>query len=360
MPKSVATPVQGRQTAFSLTTHGARRRLDGGVEFSRPKTFEKEAGVAVDRDAGLTEIVHVGRTAPPHPSASAQAIHELLVGNARVRRETDVYRALAALLQRSAGGAGYARPVAAVVICADGLADAELEFFRLLRAARPAVQVLAYSAIESDIAVERALQAGAPACATPQHIRDLLNAGTIHRENLPAAQSAAEQRQEVPTPVVDVAVAPSRLATAVKPGAMDVTANETGANEFIEDEVIAESFDDETAEFDDAPADEEAVEPDADEAARVPWLKYNDRPVRMGPGMRIPPSAPPRVGFENGAGSADQHGGTPVTPPPAPRPAGPSPLLSAEELRALLDDDVSALAPREEGPAQGEQRLQGR
>jgi len=324
--------------------------------------FAKEAGVAVNQNPDSAEIVHVGRSAPASSLISPQSISDLLGIHPCVRGETDVYRALANLLQRGTSGVGFARPVTAVIACVDGLSDAELEFFRLLRAARPDVQVMAYSATGSDIAVERALQAGAQTTATVQLVHDLL------RSSSPAPMEIARDLPEIGPPL---AQPPPVRASQLAAGPLSANESDTRAAfevapkphepEHPDDEEADGSVDDGVGVFDET-EDDESLEPDPDEseAARVPWLKYNDRPVRMGPGIRIPPAGPPRTPPENGATHPETSHVKPLTPPPVIRPGGSVPLLSEEELRALLEDDVSALAPREKGSTPDEKRLQGR
>jgi len=64
---------------------------------------------------------------------------------------------------------------------------------------------------------------------------------------------------------------------------------------------------------------------DAQKPARVPWLRYGDRPARV---------APPR------------HGHAPNAPCP---PSSCEPLLTDEELRALMNDDIDAKTSEDSG-----------
>ncbi|MGH7185043.1 MAG: hypothetical protein ACREIB_02040, partial [Pseudomonadota bacterium] len=65
-------------------------------------------------------------------------------------------------------------------------------------------------------------------------------------------------------------------------------------------------------------------------SARVPWLRYGDRPARVAPPRRdLLPQSPD---FE------------PQTPNP---PLSYEPLLTEEELNALISEDIAAIAPHD-------------
>lgn len=344
--------------------------------------MEREAGVAVDQEAKSMAIVHVGLSAPPRGCDSVHHLEALMAANPRVRRCGDVYRALALLLQRRANGKGFAQEVRAVVVCVDGVHDTEMEFFRLLRAARPAVRLLPYSAWGNDDGVARALSAGAHGPATEPEVRKLLTVPEAPpaptAEPGSTAPPSHQDTAPAPKPLEDYSPSGGRGSFPQEPVAAVDHVLEVNAAALLEDAsdsgTVFHAFRDDSethgqtslpmppagddenpAEYAEAPEIEEsAVPPEEGTAApRVPWLRYNDQPVRMGPGARTAPQAPVRSAAENGAAPGEA---PPVKPPASPgaaRPGGYAPLLSDEELRALLEDDVSALTPRDDQRAQG-------
>jgi len=76
----------------------------------------------------------------------------------------------------------------------------------------------------------------------------------------------------------------------------------------------------------------EEVEPDdATDAppVPVPWLRHHERPVRRGPGRQEP-----EAGEQSASEAAAPARRSPTTP-----------LLTEEELQALIGDDIAAIAP---------------
>ena len=85
-------------------------------------------------------------------------------------------------------------------------------------------------------------------------------------------------------------------------------------------------------------------EPDGEDAAtptRVPWLKYENKPVRRAP-QRIAPEPTDAVDPK------ERH--RPDEAIARKEPSATEPLLTEEELRALIGDDISSIAPSESAP----------
>lgn len=356
--------------AVSLTLPIRKPKLEKGEEIgSRPKTSEKEVGVAADQEGHAFLIFHVAHCASVSAPAPQNEIQELLDTSPRVRRFAEVYRTLATLLKRTPDGSGFAHQPTAVIAAVDDWHADEFEFFRLLRAARPQLTILAYSILADEARIDRALRAGAAGRATATEINLLLTlesppqpapttkgAFDVPTASQPPTRTApTETVPPVPQPVTAPVPAPAPVDSRSDD---EPVANDDLSAFGAEDEsvTIEDSRDEPPIEEDDV---QEALNADDTETpARVPWLRYNDQPLRMNPGARVPPAAPPRPPPENGTAHPERHSAKPVAPSTA-RPAGPPPLLSDEELRALLEDDVSALAPSEESPRQREPRSQG-
>lgn len=206
----------------------------------------------------------------------------------------DVYRAMAWLCARKVDGRFEHTP-RVVVACVDHLAAEEFEFFALVAQLRPDLAVLVYGR-DGSPGVGRALQAGARGVFTPSALESL------------RTQVKGAVRDDVPTagPIEDPIASPAPHSAA-------------GVEAEEEEEVLSE------------PAEEEELE--AAPPTRVPWRTYDDRPQRL---------APPRRPNGNGADSRPTGSGASGS-------RRSTPLLSEEELRALIGDDISSLAPPEPG-----------
>lgn len=204
----------------------------------------------------------------------------------RLERCPDVYRALARIL------ATPKDPIAAVVVALECVGPRELAFFVNTSRLRPGLAVLVHGHGANDPCVLRAIESGATGIFSVGFWDSLVPAAPVEVPVTVVAQAPAEPLAEL-IPVVEVPV-----------------------EEVVEpEEEIAE----------------EPESPAAPAAPRVPWLRYSDAPPRTAPTLRTPP--PP----------------TPVPPPSQPPTAGDAdyePLLTDEELEALMADDISTIAPK--------------
>jgi hypothetical protein len=185
-----------------------------------------------------------------------------------------VYRGLARILRPPSN------PPRAVIVCLDGLTTPEFEFFSIVARRRKEVSVYVYGSGRAEARIAKAIELGAKGPATA----DLL-------AELTGGPPAAAIGQAPPPPCAEGDETP-------RPPASPPTPTEP------------------------IRADEE----DPRKPARVPWLRYGDRPARVAPNARPP------------APSLDR---------PAPRSVSFEPLLTEEELRALMSDDIAAIAPDE-------------
>jgi hypothetical protein len=205
---------------------------------------------------------------------------------------TNVYEALAMLAEPDGP-----KP-RVVVVSIEGLSRAEMEFFELVPRACGGLPVYVYGSGENDLRDAEAIAYGATDWADPKQIESLAC------EVPPIHDSTADD--------------PAPASAPLEEGA-DQTAvswpRET-RHEPSEDEHHDER-------------DDELVD-EADEASavRVPWLRYPDRPARAAPSRTPPQESPP-------------------DPPRMERAAPPAhtPLLTDEELQALIGDDIASLAP---------------
>lgn len=225
----------------------------------------------------------------------------------------DVYRGLARL-GRSESDAPHA-----VIVCVDGLGAAEMEFFSLISRVRRGVNVYVYAyphgGERSSTRVARAIELGATGQATEDVIRRLAETVTqptvrADLEDVPADDRSPTQTF-VETTAAPLPIAKSPDAEALEESAPVVAHEPLGAGP---DQLDA----------DEEPADNDAL----DGPVRVPWLRYNDGPDRAAPRRREPLAADPAITG-------------PATSPSAPR----RPLITDEELQALLGDDIAAIAP---------------
>lgn len=212
----------------------------------------------------------------------------------------DVYRGLARLLRMSAD------QFRAVIVCLDGLGAAEFEFFAVVSRLRPRVPVYVYGRAGSKARIERAIRLGASAPVTDEVMRRLSEAETVPSSPAPApCEPVLQAADEIP-PVQSVA----------DEDVLDLHRSKAPAP------IMGES---------DQPIDrqEETVEENEDargDSVRVPWLRHHDGPVRQGP-------------------RSDRSAASEAVESVARRSTSTEPLLTAEELEALLGDDIAAIAP---------------
>ncbi len=215
---------------------------------------------------------------------------EAMLDPSRVELCGDVYRALARLFSSGA----EAPPV--VIVCVDGLGVPELEFFSIVSRMGPNLDVYVYGHKRSRSRIKRAIELGASGEVTEELLRALAE-----------SCSAPAQTGDQPDSVIRAAAPQIRT---------DPVPDVPGAGQ---PEVAPRP--NKKAQGD----DEENTSP-----VRVPWSRYADRPARTAPARRAPPS--PEVL---------------ATQPARPEQTLSEPLLTDEELRALLGDDVAAIAPEE-------------
>ncbi len=189
----------------------------------------------------------------------------------------DVYRGLARLLRPSP------TPWKVVVVCLDGMGACEMEFFSIASRLRRDVKIFVYAAKRADLRMARAIELGAVGL-TRDALAELMSSAPSSTSAEPAVGKPEGVRDPLPSSAVPV---PAPITVPDPPR-----------------------------------ADGE----DPKKPARVPWLRYGDRPTRVAPTTRAPAAdAPPQV---------DR---------PAPRTVSFEPLLTEEELRALMSDDITAL-----------------
>jgi hypothetical protein len=220
----------------------------------------------------------------------------------------DVYRALARIMRSLA-----ARP-AAVVVCLDGMGGKELDFFRLISRFDSSLRVYVYGGSRpesrfTDAAVE-SFKPAPPRPLLPDPDRVPSGTSRVRKEAIPAepttiptAESERTREDVEKEPAVEEirpAAPPHREpATPIVPAARD-------------------QIDEQGRDVPSAPV-------------RVPWLRYDDRPVRQ------PPPAPEAEAHEPAPDSEDH---------PTAHLDSCEPLLTRAELEALMgDDDIASIAP---------------
>ena len=261
------------------------------------------------------------------------------LGRDIVERFADVYRALARICR------AQAPPDSVIVVaCVDSLVVDEMEFFSLLTARRLARKVYVFSEDPASPRVERALQAGAAERLTGQAVDELLARGEATPREPIEAVGASRPRMAVHFPPTDDDEEPSLSPSEESASARSAAAEESKNRA--------------------APSDA-----DEDSAVRVPWQSYADRPKRIAPGDRVR-ETPEKLGAGETGGAADRRNrqiaarlddvDEPVglrEPDEADEAAGEAasresahprgpessrvrrPLLTEEELRALLGED---------------------
>lgn len=241
------------------------------------------------------------------------------LGSIRGRLQTcsNVYVALAELLGRSSPDSRQPDRATAAIVCVDNLGPAEMEFFTLTARRTPQTPVYVYTERGDHKRVQRAIHLGATGELSDQALSELSE---------PMVQQATADADD---PMHEPDSATDELAT-------------------------------DTQSPTEAPVDEDD---DAPTSVRVPWLRYEDAPNRGAPTRRPPdhqqaettaderddPEGPPVANGPNTAADTEA-----AEPPQSRAPAHHEPLLTDEELQALIGDDVASITPDVKRPGESE------
>ncbi len=272
----------------------------------------------------------IALSAPDGPSMDAR----LTIAGLDADTCDDVYRGLARLCK------GDDVPTRMVVVSVDELAPAEFEFFTILSRIRRNVSIYVYSRNKSDARTTRAIEHGAIGEATDEVLR-----------MLGAAMRAAGVTERAPNRCVDQ---PSENAPREREAVK--TDRSSPAQDGADVAPVAPAPDPPSTHGDDAtPEPPEPMAPgdgrpdvDTAEPARVPWLRYADEPVRRAPPPRRSAPSPPSEA------PAPLPIGRTVPAESALEPDSFEPLLTDEELEALMGDDIAAIAPDESSALRGD------
>ena len=256
------------------------------------------------------DLVHIR---PGFPGES-ERIDELLEATGlRVAVFTDVYRGLARLARLAQDGEARSL-LRAVLVQVDDLGPPEMEFFSITSRVLARTPVLVYGSDRLQSRVELALERGATDRASPEIITRLAAHGAASTND-----DTADRDAPAPMPMA-------------QPGQPGVDLESDAATEPVAfPEVVR----------DDPPPRTDQPENETTAPTRVPWLDYETRPVRQAPRRTVPQptsAVEPKEDYQPEEASARK------------RPSATEPLLTEEELRALIGDDISSIAPSETEP----------
>lgn len=228
------------------------------------------------------------------PTGKVGAIERALLASARPVDSVDnVYHALLHLIWGQTGD------YLSAIVCVDEMEHAELEFFTILAQRSHCPPIYAYGHERSQSVLGRAVELGSAGVATPELVTALV------ARTAPRTPPALER--DTPPPAPNYGVEP----VDAPPGAP-----------------AAGPPRDQEPPPPDAAVEHETDDAESDEPARVPWRTYDTvsrhPPRRQPPPPRTPPGPAPS---ESKPAPADDYESTP--------------LLTDEELRALIGDDDS-------------------
>lgn len=250
---------------------------------------------------GAPTVLHIRPNPDEHRSSTARVTdvdRQLRGAGVVVDSCSDVYRALARLLTSRASDRPHPTRYAAVIVWMGNIGAGEMEFFSLVAAAPRPIETWVYGNEHLGARVADAIRLGA--------------AGEWNERIIPSLDQ--------PAPNIETNIASDAPPVDSTPQVLAL------AEPMLEDTIDEVVNCDATAEPN--PPNDTTTAP-----ARVPWGAYADRPMRCAPGASAPPTNP-----EHSPGSADH----------SRRPPQPSePLLTTEELDALLGDDIAAIAPKQ-------------
>ncbi len=206
----------------------------------------------------------------------------------------------------------------AIIVCMDGLSQAELEFFFIVPRTFQGVKVYVYGGARSKTRIGRAIELGATGRATEDVVRMLADSGrlprwsTLARPAGPAEATPLRSPLEGGTTVGSDAASPEPSVVSAESVTEGLGGEPPAAAGLDEHEVSA-------------------GEDASSGTVRVPWLRYDDAPVRTAPQHR-----------ELWSDEVSTDG------PEKPRSSSPEPLLTKAELQALIGDDTGAINPEED------------
>lgn len=237
-------------------------------------------------EADNASILHLASDSPLSESFEA-ALADLGLGAVKVG---DPYKALARIVCRPE------RSFGAVLADLDAFVGSELEFFTHVGRLSPTTATYVYAGRRTEL-IERAIALGSWGRIAPEMLEDRL--GRLLAASAPPTQ---------PVPATEPTSTPTTEAQA-EPSVADEP-------EVTEPEAAPSS-------------------PDADDGAVPP----RQPPVRIPPDRRRPADSPGQPAAASPGGEAAP--GASGTEPPSPRDGGADPLITTEELEALLGDDVA-------------------
>lgn len=266
------------------------------------------ANVTETLDGGLLWL-RLTAAASRSSTGKIAALEQVLSSSARpVQTVSDVYHALLYLIR----GGVTAYPAA--IVCVDEMEQAELEFFTLLSQQHHCPPVYVYGHERSLSKLGRAIELGATGEANHEVVQQLVRLDTT-----PEVRHVWKDRE--------------RPTVATEPESSGTREVATWESEDVEPILADDAIDVATSEP--APSDGDAEiahageDDDTETPVRVPWRSYDDTGRRSPPRRSPPPHTSPHVGTADANRSR-------------PEPYEPGPLLSEEELRALIGDDDAA------------------
>lgn len=213
----------------------------------------------------------------------------------------------------------------AVVVCVDGFGKPEMEFFSIISRTRPRTYVYVYGDERAASLIATAIELGAAGKATDDVIYNLAATATQPSTESPTAAPPRTVTPEEPIVEASMSAAAPKDSLSSPSRAGDFATAVSSEPLIAVPAAPAES----SPELTDKPGYGERAEEAASESSvRVPWRRYKGGPVRKGPQERKSPSddedtilhAKPRVSSHE-------------------------PLLTDEELQALIGNDVAPIAP---------------
>lgn|GEM_PF-2414794 len=269
------------------------------------------------RNADLASVIHI-RAGTPGESEQMDAF--LASMPCHVITWTDVYCGLARLGRLACDPAECPR-VRTLIVEVDSLAASEMPFFTFAARLFPHAPILVYGAQAGTTRASEACHLGAAGWADKEAIEGLLESSTFRGDKADTPHEEPDSTEEPTRSSLDQRFDPLPSTPIAPPEA-----------EAPRIEVQPNQPDDIDATGDDSGGDDREVNP-----TRVPWRRYEDVPTRRGP-TRVKPSAQESTPSDDRDEATDE-------PQDARDDSGP--LLTDEELQALIGDDISAIAPRE-------------
>lgn len=288
------------------------------------------------------KILHIRQPTYDRPPAAVTSDSiESLLQSAPLDSEhcSDVYRGLARI------GRADSQSPDIVIVCVDGYSPVEMEFFSIVSRIHRQISIYVYSRQSSRVRIDRAIELGAAGMASAELIQSIIESETAtpnrihHDEDMEISSTISPPKNiiagDTHTKNDGIETSEQTEHTEEIPSqVVEPESNQMDSQNDMKKSYDQEPFDQKIDDHELDEKDELKPEDEYTKPARVPWIRYQDGPSRGAPEQSLPrtqPVEPSKISSQ----------------PVITKRKIDEPLLTEEEIQALIGDDISAIAPDE-------------